>query len=267
MWWRRCVRCMLRCGWQDWSRRGVPARRTRSCMVTPEAACWARRPIAVGGVLALPLTRGGALHQHAANGDVACRCMRFCTCIARLAPCNTPARWPHPPSPAHMHLSLALPRTRARAQELHAALKRVQGQLGGYSHVNKKALDQFVNFSEQKEELARRQAEIATSGARRAGTRRCCTTCVPGCVCERAHACKSVGARRRRWKRPRLLRLLRPLRPLVACERCRHAVCHRAAAAAPSHHTHRCPARASPCPALPRLHTLHVHLQRPRFGS
>lgn len=29
-----------------------------------------------------------------------------------------------------------------------------------YSHVNKKALDQFVNFSEQKEKLIKRQDEL-----------------------------------------------------------------------------------------------------------
>jgi len=40
----------------------------------------------------------------------------------------------------------------------------VQQQLSKYGHVNKKALDQFVNFTEQKEELARREAEISQSG-------------------------------------------------------------------------------------------------------
>lgn len=44
------------------------------------------------------------------------------------------------------------------------SLKKVQQQLSKYGHVNKKALDQFVNFTEQKEELARREAEISQSG-------------------------------------------------------------------------------------------------------
>lgn len=33
-------------------------------------------------------------------------------------------------------------------------------ELKKYSHVNKKALDQFVNFSEQKEKLIKRQDEL-----------------------------------------------------------------------------------------------------------
>jgi structural maintenance of chromosome 3 (chondroitin sulfate proteoglycan 6) len=50
-------------------------------------------------------------------------------------------------------------------QELHRSLKRTQEQLGHYGHVNKKALDQYTNFQEQKEDLARRREEVATSGA------------------------------------------------------------------------------------------------------
>ena len=34
------------------------------------------------------------------------------------------------------------------------------GELKKYSHVNKKALDQYVNFSEQKEKLISRQEEL-----------------------------------------------------------------------------------------------------------
>lgn len=50
-------------------------------------------------------------------------------------------------------------------QELHAALRKVQGELGKYSSVNKKALDQFVNFTEQRQELSRRVEEVTQSGA------------------------------------------------------------------------------------------------------
>ncbi|KAK9807008.1 hypothetical protein WJX72_010649 [[Myrmecia] bisecta] len=44
-------------------------------------------------------------------------------------------------------------------KELHKLLQKCNGQLKKYSHVNQKALDQYVNFTEQREELARRQAE------------------------------------------------------------------------------------------------------------
>jgi structural maintenance of chromosome 3 (chondroitin sulfate proteoglycan 6) len=40
----------------------------------------------------------------------------------------------------------------------------VQGELAKYSHVNKKALDQFVNFTEQRQELSRRVDEVQQSG-------------------------------------------------------------------------------------------------------
>ncbi|WIA11815.1 hypothetical protein OEZ85_011905 [Tetradesmus obliquus] len=49
------------------------------------------------------------------------------------------------------------------AKELHAALRKVQGELGKYSSVNKKALDQFVNFTEQRQELSRRVEEVTQS--------------------------------------------------------------------------------------------------------
>jgi chromosome segregation ATPase len=39
-------------------------------------------------------------------------------------------------------------------------LHRCNEQLQQFSHVNKKALDQYVNFTEQREELQRRQAEL-----------------------------------------------------------------------------------------------------------
>lgn len=39
-------------------------------------------------------------------------------------------------------------------------LHRCNDQLQQFSHVNKKALDQYVNFTEQREELQKRQAEL-----------------------------------------------------------------------------------------------------------
>ena len=39
-------------------------------------------------------------------------------------------------------------------------LHRCTEQLQQFSHVNKKALDQYVNFTEQREELQKRQAEL-----------------------------------------------------------------------------------------------------------
>jgi hypothetical protein len=44
------------------------------------------------------------------------------------------------------------------------SLKRVQEKLGGYAAVNKKALDQYTSFKDQREELHRRHAEILESG-------------------------------------------------------------------------------------------------------
>ncbi|XP_073386967.1 structural maintenance of chromosomes protein 3 [Physcomitrium patens] len=45
-------------------------------------------------------------------------------------------------------------------KELHKMLHKCNEQLKNYSHVNKKALDQYVNFTEQREELHKRQAEL-----------------------------------------------------------------------------------------------------------
>lgn len=56
-------------------------------------------------------------------------------------------------------------------QELHSALKKVQSELSKYSRVNKKALDQFTNFTEQKEELTRRVNEVRQSGEMMSGRR------------------------------------------------------------------------------------------------
>lgn len=46
-----------------------------------------------------------------------------------------------------------------RLQDLHKLLQKCNTQLKKFSHVNKKALDQYTNFTEQREELARRQTE------------------------------------------------------------------------------------------------------------
>ncbi|KAI4308346.1 hypothetical protein L6164_031429 [Bauhinia variegata] len=49
---------------------------------------------------------------------------------------------------------------RRSIKELHKALHRCNDQLQLFSHVNKKALDQYINFTEQREELQKRQAEL-----------------------------------------------------------------------------------------------------------
>ncbi|RYR45821.1 hypothetical protein Ahy_A07g031603 isoform H [Arachis hypogaea] len=49
---------------------------------------------------------------------------------------------------------------RRNIKELHKALHRCNDQLQQFSHVNKKALDQYINFTEQREELQKRQAEL-----------------------------------------------------------------------------------------------------------
>eukprot|EP00894_Picocystis_sp_ML_P003562 jgi/Pico_ML_1/54079/g4504.t1 len=50
-----------------------------------------------------------------------------------------------------------------RSKELHGLLQRCNNELKEYSHVNKKALDQYVNFTEQREELNKRQGELDKS--------------------------------------------------------------------------------------------------------
>nr|GMD21392.1 structural maintenance of chromosomes protein 3 [Ipomoea batatas] len=45
-------------------------------------------------------------------------------------------------------------------KELYKLLHKCSEQLQQFSHVNKKALDQYINFTEQREELQRRQAEL-----------------------------------------------------------------------------------------------------------
>lgn len=49
---------------------------------------------------------------------------------------------------------------RRNIKELHKMLHRCNEQLQQFSHVNKKALDQYINFTEQREELQKRQAEL-----------------------------------------------------------------------------------------------------------
>ncbi|CAN1247681.1 Structural maintenance of chromosomes protein 3, partial [Linum perenne] len=50
--------------------------------------------------------------------------------------------------------------TRKNIKELQKMLHRCNEELQKFSHVNKKALDQYVNFWEQREELQKRQAEL-----------------------------------------------------------------------------------------------------------
>ncbi|KAK6927481.1 RecF/RecN/SMC, N-terminal, partial [Dillenia turbinata] len=49
---------------------------------------------------------------------------------------------------------------RKNIKELHKILHKCNEQLQQFSHVNKKALDQYVNFTEQREELKNRQKEL-----------------------------------------------------------------------------------------------------------
>ena len=46
------------------------------------------------------------------------------------------------------------------ASQLFKKLEHCNHELKKYSHVNKKALDQFVNFSDQKEKLISRKEEL-----------------------------------------------------------------------------------------------------------
>lgn len=46
------------------------------------------------------------------------------------------------------------------AVQLFKKLDEANRELKKYSHVNKKALDQFVNFSDQKEKLLKRKEEL-----------------------------------------------------------------------------------------------------------
>ena len=51
-------------------------------------------------------------------------------------------------------------------QELTRALAAARAELAALGHVNKKALDQYVSFSEQRAELGRRRRELSDSEAR-----------------------------------------------------------------------------------------------------
>ena len=46
------------------------------------------------------------------------------------------------------------------SKQLFKKLEQCNQELKKYSHVNKKALDQFVNFSDQKEKLIKRKEEL-----------------------------------------------------------------------------------------------------------
>ena len=43
-------------------------------------------------------------------------------------------------------------------------LKKCNEQLGKFSHVNKKALDQYTSFTQQREELLQRKLELDEGG-------------------------------------------------------------------------------------------------------
>jgi chromosome segregation ATPase len=49
---------------------------------------------------------------------------------------------------------------RKNKEQLQKMLYDCNEQLQQFSHVNKKALDQYVNFTEQREQLQRRRAEL-----------------------------------------------------------------------------------------------------------
>ena len=51
----------------------------------------------------------------------------------------------------------------ATLKELHTALQRANGEIKKFAHVNQKALDQYVSFSEQRDELSRRKKENDTA--------------------------------------------------------------------------------------------------------
>ena len=49
---------------------------------------------------------------------------------------------------------------RKSMKELQKMLHKCNEQLQQFSHVNKKALDQYMNFTEQREQLQKRRAEL-----------------------------------------------------------------------------------------------------------
>ena len=52
-------------------------------------------------------------------------------------------------------------------QELHKQLQIVMAELAKYGSVNRKALDQYVSFTDQREELGRRKVRPGDTGGRR----------------------------------------------------------------------------------------------------
>lgn len=52
----------------------------------------------------------------------------------------------------------------ASAKELHSRLQKVNAELKDFGHVNRKALDQYVNYAEQRDELVRRKSEMDRAG-------------------------------------------------------------------------------------------------------
>lgn len=71
-----------------------------------------------------------------------------CTCVRTYA-----LTQPQPPTPPNQPTGIK--QLYKRLHECHEKLKK-------YSHVNKKALDQYVSFSEQREELLKRKARGVT---------------------------------------------------------------------------------------------------------
>ncbi|KAF6167278.1 hypothetical protein GIB67_043139 [Kingdonia uniflora] len=67
---------------------------------------------------------------------------------------------PNSPNHPNNHSAMANGYKRKSTKELHKMLHKCSEQLQQFSHVNKKALDQYVNFTEQREGLQRRQAEL-----------------------------------------------------------------------------------------------------------
>lgn len=60
----------------------------------------------------------------------------------------------------HLHIVFKFVNFSCFHLQLFRKLEQCNTELKKYSHVNKKALDQFVNFSEQKEKLIKRQEEL-----------------------------------------------------------------------------------------------------------
>jgi hypothetical protein len=93
-------------------------------------------------------------------------------------PTPNPTHQLHPPPPSIPHPPTSPPpNSPPNSQDLHRARSGVQESLSRYAHVNRKALDQYVNFTEQREELHRRRDEVLQGGAPAGGGGSA------GCVC------------------------------------------------------------------------------------